>query len=51
MKKQRGGTLLGLVIGALLGLGIALTVAVYVTKVPVPFMEKNASRPLASDAE
>ena len=51
MKKQRGGTLLGLVIGALLGLGIALTVAVYVTKVPVPFMNKNASRPIASDAE
>lgn len=49
MKKQRGGTLLGLVIGGLLGLGIALTVAVYVTKVPVPFMNKNASRPSESD--
>lgn len=51
MKKQRGGTLLGLVIGALVGLGIALTVAVYVTKVPVPFMNKNASRSANSDAE
>lgn len=50
MKKQRGGTLLGLVIGALVGLGIALTVAVYVTKVPVPFMNKNASRATESDA-
>ncbi|MEC5212941.1 cell division protein FtsN [Polaromonas sp. CG_9.5] len=50
MKKQQGGTLLGLVIGGLLGLGIALTVAVYVTKVPVPFMNKNASRPSESDA-
>lgn len=50
MKKQRGGTLLGLVIGALVGLGIALTVAVYVTKVPVPFMNKNASRAIESDA-
>ncbi|MEO6320146.1 MAG: SPOR domain-containing protein [Polaromonas sp.] len=50
MKKQRGGTLLGLVIGALVGLGIALTVAVYVTKVPVPFMNKNASRATDSDA-
>lgn len=49
MKKQQGGTLLGLVIGGLLGLGIALTVAVYVTKVPVPFMNKNASRPSESD--
>lgn len=50
MKKQRGGTLLGLVIGALVGLGIALGVAVYVTKVPVPFMNKNASRSSDSDA-
>jgi cell division protein FtsN len=50
MKKQRGGTLLGLVIGALVGLGIALGVAVYVTKVPVPFMNKNASRSADSDA-
>jgi cell division protein FtsN len=50
MKKQRGGTLLGLVIGALIGLGIALTVAVYVTKVPVPFMNKSPSRNPDSDA-
>ena len=50
MKKQRGGTLLGLVIGALVGLGIALTVAVYVTKVPVPFMNKGQSRNPDSDA-
>jgi cell division protein FtsN len=50
MKKQRGGTLLGLIIGALIGLGIALTVAVYVTKVPVPFMNKSQSRNPDSDA-
>ena len=50
MKKQRGGTLLGLVIGALVGLGIALTVAVYVTKVPVPFMNKNPPHSPDSDA-
>ncbi|NDP64696.1 MAG: sporulation protein [Polaromonas sp.] len=50
MKKQRGGTLLGLVIGALVGLGIALTVAVYVTKVPVPFMNKSPSHTPDSDA-
>ena len=50
MKKQRGGTLLGLVIGVLVGLGIALIVAVYVAKVPVPFMNKNASRSTDSDA-
>ncbi|MDB5744116.1 MAG: Sporulation domain protein [Polaromonas sp.] len=50
MKKQRGGTLLGLVIGALVGLGIALTVAVYVTKVPVPFMNKSPVYNPDSDA-
>jgi cell division protein FtsN len=44
MRKQRGGTFLGLIIGALLGLGAALAVAVYVTKVPVPFMNKSPSR-------
>jgi cell division protein FtsN len=50
MKKQRGGTLLGLIIGALIGLGIALTVAVYITKVPVPFMNKSQSRNPDSDS-
>ena len=50
MKKQQGGTLLGLIIGALVGLGIALTVAVYVTKVPVPFMNKSQPRTTDSDA-
>ena len=50
MNKQRGGTLLGLIIGALVGLGIALAVAVYVTKVPVPFMNKGASRGPDGDA-
>lgn len=40
MKKQLGGTLLGFIIGALLGLGAALAVAVYITKVPMPFMKK-----------
>lgn len=43
-KQQEGGTFLGLIIGALLGLGAALAVAVYVTKVPVPFMNKSQSR-------
>lgn len=50
MRKQRGGTLLGLVIGALIGLGAALAVAVYITKVPVPFMNKSQSRNPDSDA-
>ena len=51
MNKQRGGTLLGVIIGALLGLGAALAVAVYVTKVPVPFLNKGQSRSAESDAQ
>lgn len=49
-QKQRGGTLLGLVIGALLGLGAALAVAVYVTKVPIPFLNKGQPRSADNDA-
>ena len=49
-KQQRGGTLLGLIIGALVGLGAALAVAVYVTKVPVPFLNKNQPRSSDTDA-
>ena len=44
MNKQRGGTLLGFILGALVGLGVALAVAVYITKVPMPFMTKTAPR-------
>ena len=47
---QRGGTVLGLVIGLLIGLGAALAVAIYVTKVPVPFVDRNVSRNPAQDA-
>ena len=49
-KQQRGNTLLGLIIGALVGLGAALAVAVYVTKVPVPFLNKTHPRSADSDA-
>lgn len=48
--QQRGGTVLGLIIGALVGLGVALAVAVYVTKVPVPFLNKSPPRAADSDA-
>ncbi len=48
--QQRGGTLLGLIIGALVGLGAALAVAVYVTKVPVPFLNKTQPRSADTDA-
>ena len=44
MNKQRGGTLLGFILGALVGLGVALAVAVYITKVPMPFMTKTPAR-------
>lgn len=49
-RSQRGGTLIGLVIGLLLGLGAALAVAIYVTKVPVPFVDRDVSRNPAQDA-
>lgn len=48
--QQHGGTLLGIVLGALVGLGAALAVAVYVTKVPVPFMIKSQPRNPDGDA-
>jgi cell division protein FtsN len=50
MKKQRGGTFLGFIIGLVVGLGAALAVAVYVTKVPVPFVNKGQSRSADQDA-
>ncbi len=37
-QKQSGGTIIGFIVGVVVGLGSALAVAVYVTKVPVPFM-------------
>lgn len=50
MKQQRGGTILGFIIGVVVGLAGALAVAVYVTKVPVPFMNKGQSRSAEQDA-
>ncbi len=50
MKQQRGGTLLGVIIGLLIGLGAALVVAIYVTKMPVPFVNKGQSRSSEQDA-
>ncbi len=50
MNKQRGGTLLGLIMGALIGLGAALAVAVYITKVPMPFMNKTPPRAVENEA-
>lgn len=49
MNQQRGGTLVGFIVGVIVGLGAALAVAVYVTKVPVPFMNKGQSRSAEQD--
>ncbi|MDE1951298.1 MAG: SPOR domain-containing protein [Betaproteobacteria bacterium] len=42
---QRGGTLLGLIVGLVLGLAIALVAALYITKAPLPFMNRFQERP------
>ena len=49
-KKQTGGTIVGLIVGLLIGLGVALGVAVYVTKLPVPFLNKGATRSSDQDS-
>ena len=49
-KQQRGGTAVGFILGVIIGLGGALAVAVYVTKVPVPFLNKNGTRAPDQDA-
>lgn len=50
MKKQRGGTFLGLVIGLVLGMAVSLLVAIFITKVPIPFLGKDASKAPISEA-
>ena len=49
-KQQTGGTIIGFIVGVIVGLGAALAVAVYVTKVPVPFLNKGGSRSADMDA-
>jgi cell division protein FtsN len=46
---QRGGFVIGLVVGLLVGLSIALGVALYITKAPVPFMNKVPQRTAEQD--
>ena len=50
MNKQRGGTVLGLMIGVVLGLAAALAVAVFVTKTPSPFNNKMQNHSTEADA-
>jgi cell division protein FtsN len=50
MKSQRGGFVIGLIVGLLLGLGLSLAVALYVTKAPVPFINKVPQRTPEQDA-
>ncbi|TMH07293.1 MAG: hypothetical protein E6H79_05035 [Betaproteobacteria bacterium] len=50
MKTQRGGFVLGMIVGLLIGLALALGVALYVTKTPVPFVNKVPQRSAEQDA-
>ena len=50
MENNRSGTILGFIGGVVVGLGVALAVAVYVNKVPVPFLNKGQSRTPEQDA-
>jgi cell division protein FtsN len=50
MTPQRGSFALGLIVGLLAGLALALGVALYITKVPVPFINKVPHRSAEQDA-
>lgn len=51
MKSQRGGFFLGMIVGLLIGLAMSLGVAVYITKVPLPFIDKVPQRTAEQDAD
>lgn len=44
-RRQRGGTLFGFLAGLVLGLGIAVVIALFVTRAPVPFVKKSHRAP------
>lgn len=48
--RQRGGFFTGVIVGLLIGLALSLGVALYVTKVPVPFLDKVPQRTDEQDA-
>jgi len=49
-QQQRGGTFVGFILGLIVGLGIAFAVATYVTKIPVPLLNRSNTRPPGQDA-
>ncbi len=49
MNLQRGGFAMGLVAGLLVGLALALGVALYITKAPMPFVNKVPQRTAEQD--
>lgn len=49
MNMQRGGFAMGLVAGLLAGLALALAVALYITKAPMPFVNKVPQRTAEQD--
>lgn len=48
--RQRGGFAFGLLVGVLIGLALSLAVALYVTNVPVPFINKVPQRNAEQEA-
>ena len=50
IRAQRGGTLLGFIFGLIVGVAVSLGLAVYVTKVPIPFMNKGLTHTPDQDA-
>ena len=50
LTRQHGGTLLGFIFGLIVGLAVALALAVYVTKVPIPFLNKGLTHSSDQDA-
>ena len=50
MNAQRGGFLVGMVVGLLIGLALALGVSLYITKAPVPFINKVPGRTAEQDS-
>jgi cell division protein FtsN len=51
-RQQRGGFLVGVLVGVLAGMLVSLAIAIYVTKMPVPFVNKVLQRsPAAEQAE